>query len=159
MLRRYLRSQKYMRKALLSISLVLLGYLASAQEKPVADNKADPLQLKETSFDFGRIPQGKPVTHVFLIVNTGKEPLLLENVQASCGCTTPEWTKEAIAPGAQSEIKVGYNSAAEGSFEKTITIFYSKGQTKTFTIKGLVWKTPEQSAPKNNSILLLKNVN
>ena len=136
-----------------------MGLITMAQVKPVAATQTDILQLKEPSFDFGRIPQGKPVTHVFVIQNTGKEPLALENVQASCGCTTPEWNKEAIAPGATAEIKVGYNSAAEGSFEKTIAVFYNKGQTKTFTIKGLVWKTPEQSAPKNNSISLLKNVN
>jgi len=148
-----------MRKALLSVSLVLMVFAVTAQEKPVLETKQDPLQLKEASFDFGRIPQGKPVTHVFIVSNTGKEPLMLENVQASCGCTTPEWSKEAIAAGGNSEIRVGYNSASEGSFEKTITIFYNKGQIKTFTIKGLVWKTPDQSAPKNNSISLLKNVN
>ena len=93
-----------MRKALLSISLVFIGLITMAQGKPVAATQTDILQLKEPSFDFGRIPQGKPVTHVFVIQNTGKEPLALENVQASCGCTTPEWNKEAIAPGATAEI-------------------------------------------------------
>ena len=117
------------------------------------------LQLKELSYDFGKIPQGKPVHHIFEIVNTGKDTIVLENVQASCGCTTPEWSKEPIAGGSNQQITVGYNAAAEGPFEKTITIFYNKGQLKTFTIKGSVWKTPDQSAPKNNSVAILKNIN
>ena len=148
-----------MRKALLSISLVMLGLWAGAQVKPVSDGKPETIQLKESSFDFGRIPQGKPVTHIFKVTNTGTTPLLLEDVQASCGCTTPEWSKEPIAPGATAEIKVGYNAATEGPFEKSITILYQQGQMKMITIKGAVWKTPDQPAPKNQSIALLKNVN
>lgn len=148
-----------MRKALLSISLVMLGLWASAQVKPVSDTKPETIQLKESSFDFGRIPQGKPVTHIFKVTNTGPTPLVLEDVQASCGCTTPEWSKEPIAPGATTEIKVGYNAATEGPFEKSISILYQKGQMKTIIVKGAVWKTPDQPAPKNQSIALLKNVN
>lgn len=150
---------KSMRRALFSMGLLLLSASVFAQAKPAADNKTDVLQTKEMSFDFGRIPKGKPVTHSFVVTNTGAAPIFLENVQASCGCTTPEWSKEAIAPGASSEIKVGYNAEAEGPFEKTITVIYNKGQMKTITIKGVVWKTPEQSAPKNSSLALLKNVN
>lgn len=114
---------------------------------------------KETSYDFGRIPQGKPVTHNFTITNVGNEPLVLENVQASCGCTTPEWSKDAIPAGKNSDIKVGYNAASEGPFEKTITITYNQGQIKTLTIRGNVWRLHEQTAPRNNSVSLLKNVN
>jgi Protein of unknown function (DUF1573) len=119
--------------------------------------KDDKLKLKETEFDFGKIAQGKPVTHIFEVINIGNEMLVLENVQASCGCTTPEWSKEPIAPGATQQITVGYNAAAEGPFEKSITVFYNKGQIKTIQIKGNVWKTPDQSAPKNNSLTIFKN--
>jgi hypothetical protein len=117
----------------------------------------DVLQLKETTWNFGKIQQGRPVTHNFEIVNTGKEPLMLENVQASCGCTTPEWTRDAIQPGATSVIKVGYNAAAEGTFQKLITIRYHNNQTKTMTISGTVFKGPTTSAPLNASLSLLKN--
>src|SRR5258705_8262167 len=83
------------------------------------------LQLKETEHDFTKIPQGKPVYYSFQIVNTGSLPLKLDDVHASCGCTTPEWSREAIAPGATAEIKVGYNAASEGPFEKLINITYN----------------------------------
>jgi hypothetical protein len=96
------------------------------------------------------------VYYSFEIVNTGKTPLKLDNVQASCGCTTPNWSNEPIAAGATSTIKVGYNAAAEGSFDKTITITYNSNQTKVLHIKGTVWKAPEGSAPANASVDFLK---
>ncbi len=116
------------------------------------------LALKETEFNFGKIPQGKPVTHVFEITNTGKTAFRLDNVQASCGCTTPQWDKEkSIAPGEKSSITVGYNAAAEGPFTKNVTITYNGTQNKIILIKGEVWKTPVNSAPVNDALNDLKN--
>ncbi len=92
--------------------------------------KEDILLLKESAHSFGKIPQGRPVTHIFEVTNTGKEPLLLENVQASCGCTTPEWSREPIAPGATVPIKVGYNAYAEGHFNKTVYHFLQQWANK-----------------------------
>ncbi|HVG40317.1 MAG TPA: DUF1573 domain-containing protein [Chitinophagaceae bacterium] len=117
---------------------------------------ADVLAVKETVYDFGKIPQGKPVYHFFEIVNTGNKPLKLDNVQASCGCTTPEWSHDEIAPGASSKIKVGYNSATEGVFDKFITVQYNGSTTKQIRIKGEVWKAPAGPAPTNNSVTFLK---
>ena len=116
------------------------------------------LALKEDTYDFGKIPQGKPVHHVFLVTNTGKSPLKLANVQASCGCTTPEWDKETPIPaGEDGKITVGYNAASEGAFTKLITITYNETQSKQITIKGEVWKTPTASAPENKGLNDLKN--
>ena len=114
--------------------------------------------LKETVFDFGKIPQGKPVFHVFEIKNTGKAVLQVTDVQASCGCTTPIWQREAVQPGGTTSIKVGYNAADAGFFEKTITVFYGQGETVMITIKGDVWRTPDQPAPSNKSVELLKKI-
>ena len=118
---------------------------------------ADNLVLRETEFDFGKIPQGKPVTHIFEFTNTGTTPLALENVQASCGCTTPGWNRDTVNAGNSSQIKVGYNAANEGPFNKTITVYWNGGQSKQIIIKGEVWKTPVTSAPLNNSLITLKN--
>ena len=117
----------------------------------------DVIALKETEFDFGKIPQGKPVTHEFLYTNTGDTALSLQNVQASCGCTTPEWSKDAVAAGATSKITVGYNAANVGAFTKSITITYNNNQSKQIIIKGEVWKTPATSAPENSALETLKN--
>jgi len=116
------------------------------------------LTLKEAEFDFGKIPQGKPVTHVFEVINNSKVPLAISNVHASCGCTTPEWEKDkTVAPGQKTTITVGYNAAAEGPFTKFITVSYNDSQSKQITIKGEVWKTPGSSAPENKGLNDLKN--
>lgn len=127
---------------------------------PIKDDKAvtaEVISLKENEYDFGKIPQGKPVTHIFTFTNTGSSPMVLNNVQASCGCTTPEWSKEPVAPGATSKITVGYNAMADGPFSKYITITYNGTQNKQVTIKGEVWKTPTTSAPENSGLQALKN--
>jgi len=115
----------------------------------------DPLVLTEMKYDFGKIPQGKPVYHNFILKNTGKTSMKLDNVQAACGCTTPEWSREEIAPGGTATIRVGYNAASEGAFEKPVTLYYGD-KTKQFTIAGTVWRAPEGPAPKNHSVELLK---
>ena len=116
------------------------------------------LSLKETEFDFGKIPQGKPVTHIFEVTNKSNLPLKIMQVNASCGCTTPTWEKDkTIAPGEKTTITVGYNAAAEGPFTKFITVSYNDTQSKQITIKGEVWKTPGSSAPENKAVNDLKN--
>ncbi|MEO5947975.1 MAG: DUF1573 domain-containing protein [Chitinophagaceae bacterium] len=155
-----------MKKIALSIFCFVLAFCVSAQTgheghdhtpvTPAQVGTEDFLRLKETEHDFSKIPQGKPVYYNFDIVNIGKTPLKLDNVTATCGCTTPEWSQEPIAPGATAKIKVGYNAAAEGPFEKFITVTYNTNQTKQIKIKGIVWKAPEGSAPANASIDFLK---
>jgi len=151
-----------MKNLLLFITLITVSASLSAQtvsNASAAVPSASMITLKETSFDFGKIAQGKPVYHIFEVMNTGKEPLKLENVQTSCGCTTPEWSPEPVAPGETTSIKVGYNAAAEGVFTKSITIVYNGNQTKTLMITGNVYKGPATSAPLNPSISLLKQKN
>ncbi len=156
-----------MKKLTAFIAFVSMAWVAGAQTPTNATTAtnanvtttADVLQVKETEHDFGKIPQGKPVYYFFEIANSGTTPLKLDNVQASCGCTTPEWNREAIAAGASDKIKVGYNAAAEGNFEKYITITYNGNQTKQIKIKGTVWKAPVGSAPTNASVQILKQQN
>jgi len=143
-----------MLKPILSIYLLLVSFVAFSQK-----SANDVLQLKETQFNFGKIPQGKPVTHNFVVVNAGDSAMVLENVQASCGCTTPECSKSPIFSGAESIIKVGYNAASEGIFEKSIVIFHNKGLIKTIVIKGEVFKAPEKVAPLNSSLVFLNKIN
>jgi hypothetical protein len=155
-------------KKLVTLLLITLSVAAvNAQKTAITPAPAvtdvttvpvETLVLKESEFNFGKIPQGKPVTHVFEITNTGKDSLKIVNVQASCGCTTPEWERDKpLAPGATAKITVGYNAAAEGPFTKPVTITYNGSQIKQLFIKGEVWKTPASSAPENKSLGDLKN--
>jgi hypothetical protein len=91
------------------------------------------------SHDFGEIPQGKPVSVEFAFTNTGDAPLLIADVATSCGCTASDYSKEPIAPGASSKIKVTYNAANMGAFTKTITVNFSDAEAKkVLMIKGTV---------------------
>ena len=137
-----------MKKILTLIAAVAVAAVLNAQ----TSETQDVLGLKETAFDFGTIPQGKPVYHFFEVTNNGKTPMVISNVQTSCGCTTPEWSKEPVAPGGTTKIRVGYNAAAEGHFDKYITVMYNQNLSKQIKISGTVWKAPAGSAPENSSI-------
>ena len=141
-------------KKITALFLLLSSFVFASAQTPTTQD--DVLKIKELEHDFGKIPQGKPVYYSFEIVNTGSTPLKLDDVHASCGCTTPEWSRDPIAPGATAVIKVGYNAANEGVFEKPVTITYNTNQTKVLKIKGQVWKAPEGAAPANASAQFLK---
>ena len=73
--------------------------------------------------DFGTMDEGDAVTHVFSFTNTGSEPLILDKCKGSCGCTVPQCPKEPIAPGANGEIEVKFNSKGKKNNQtKTVTI-------------------------------------
>jgi uncharacterized membrane-anchored protein len=148
-----------MKNLLTIITTALLVNFAIAQgSKTAIKATGELLVLKETAFDFGKIQQGRPVTHDFEIMNMAADTLKLEDVRASCGCTTPVWKRDPIAPGSGTKITVGFNAGSEGPFEKNVTINYNGGQTKSIIIKGVVYKAPAAPAPENASIQLLKQV-
>ena len=105
------------------------------------------ITFDKTTHDFGKINEADGrVTTVFEFRNEGMTPLVLSNVRASCGCTTPKWTREPIEPGAVGEITVTYNpSGRPGRFQKTITITSNATQPTTkLYIKGEVIPKPAQ---------------
>jgi hypothetical protein len=143
-------------KKIITLFTALIAFFLVNAQNTVTPAPAEVLELKQAEYDFSKIPQGRPVYHTFEIVNIGTTPLKLDDVHASCGCTTPEWNRDPIAPGAKAVIKVGYNAATEGAFEKYITITYNNNQTKQIKIKGTVWKAPEGAAPANAAVDFLK---
>jgi hypothetical protein len=152
-----------MKKLAIVISLFITATCVRAQ---VVNNNgtalpvpADVLEIKDNAHNFGKIPQGRPATTTFEIVNTGSLPLKLDNVQASCGCTTPVWSRDPIEAGGTAKIVVGYNAYAQGPFTKTVTIVYNTNRSKTLTITGEVYSVPASSAPENSSVQLLKQIN
>lgn len=138
------------------LGLLLLVAFFSAAQAQTAAPATSVLIAKEAEHNFGKIPQGKPVYYTFTIINKSTEPLKLDDVTATCGCTTPEWNKNAIAPGGSSQIKVGFNAAQAGYFQKYVTVQYNGGQTLQMTIKGTVWTPPAGAAPANAGVQFLK---
>ncbi|HEU4472939.1 MAG TPA: DUF1573 domain-containing protein [Flavisolibacter sp.] len=89
----------------------------------MAQAKADEVIKVDTDkYDFGKLKQNVPATVYFTLTNTSDKPIVIENSWAGCGCTTPEVSKAPLAPNASTKIKVGYNAAAMGRFEKDVYV-------------------------------------
>ncbi|QJW91376.1 DUF1573 domain-containing protein [Spirosoma taeanense] len=101
--------------------------------KAAASEKMPRITFAETGvFDFGQLTEGDTVEHVFKFTNTGEFPLIINNITASCGCTTPEWPREPVAPGATSSIRVRFNSRGKsGEQNKTVTVFANTNPSMT----------------------------
>ena len=97
-----------------------------APAKAQAEKPAGPtttMVFDSYEHDFGTMDEGDAVTHVFSFTNTGSEPLILDKCKGSCGCTVPQCPKEPIAPGANGEIEVKFNSKGKKNNQtKTVTI-------------------------------------
>ena len=115
-------------------------------ENETANPNAPVMKFAESEFDFGDIRPDTKVHHTFTFTNTGKSPLLIEDATASCGCTTPSWTKEPVAPGAQGRMEVQFDShgkqgiiskqvAVRGNTQPSITTILIKGNVLTAAAK------------------------
>lgn len=117
-----------MKKFILSLfasMLVTTAIFAQAQSGTTT-TPANPVdakvKFKQESIDFGKTKLNKPVSVDFEFTNTSKEPVLVETARASCGCTTPTWTKEPILPGKKGKITAGYSANSVGQQNKTIWV-------------------------------------
>lgn len=142
-----------MKKFIITAFVAVIGtFGVSAQSTPTpAENKNQAeITFDKEVHDFGVIPQNNPATYTFTFKNTGKEPLIITQAAASCGCTTPEWTKEPIMPGKKGFVKATYNAATMGSFNKAVTVMSNaKKSTVTLYIKGEVKSASEVPAKTN----------
>ena len=93
-------------------------------------------------FDFGTIKEGEIVEHTFKFTNEGKEPIILAQVSASCGCTTPDYTVDPVLPGKEGEIKVSFNSAGQVGVQQKIVTVSSNAENAVTSVqlKGTVKK-------------------
>ena len=97
------------------------------------------MTFKYTDHNFGTVANGSDVSYEFEFINTGKEPLVINNVSTSCGCTTPSWPREPIPSKGRATIKVRYDSNRIGNFSKTITVYSNaKNSPVVLSIKGSV---------------------
>lgn len=139
-----------MKKFWIVLSLLISVGVANAQTEAQAD-----IVFEGTEISFGTIKEGTLANHTFTFTNTGKAPLILSNVQPSCGCTTPEWSKEPIMPGQKGTIKAAYNSYGRpGTFQKYITVKSNAATAEVvLTLKGTVTPTPvEPVSPVRNTL-------
>ncbi|MDX1628928.1 MAG: DUF1573 domain-containing protein [Fulvivirga sp.] len=110
-------------KNFLVIIISLFTTTAIMAQESAQEVSGPVMTFEKEQHDFGEIYQGDKVEHVFEFENTGNEPLIISNVQTTCGCTAPEWPRDPVAPGQTGKIKVVFNSAGKiGRQHKVITI-------------------------------------
>ena len=99
------------------------------------------ISFDSTEFDFKSIKEGDVVSHQFNFKNTGTSNMVITDVRASCGCTSPSWPKEVIKPGESNSILVKYNSKDRvGNFNKGVTVYSnSYPNSVTLRIQGVVY--------------------
>ena len=116
--------------------------LPVSADKPVDTANVPKIQLVETLYNFGEITEGVVIKHSFKFKNTGKTPLVITDVQTTCGCTVPTWNKNPIQSDENSDITVEFNSTGkEGKMDKPITIIANTYPVRTeFKLVGFVKK-------------------
>ena len=139
-------------KKVLAAAILFFGlaFTGKAQESatPNIDPNAPELKFDNETIEYGVIDYDANTVREFKFKNTGKSPLILSNVQVSCGCTNVDgWPKEPIAPGKSATFKVKYDSKRVGKFDKKITVTSnSKTPSTVLTIKGEVKPAPAAPA-------------
>ncbi|PWA05932.1 DUF1573 domain-containing protein [Flavobacterium psychrotolerans] len=105
-----------MKKILFLMAVVVFNVAAFAQGAKIEFKNSD------NTIDYGRVEKGSDNgIRVFEFTNTGDAPLIITNVQSTCGCTIPTKPKEPIMPGKTGKIEVKYNMGL-GPIRKTITV-------------------------------------
>ena len=109
-----------MKKIILLLSLTFLATISFSQKMTTTQGAI--ITLDKTVHDYGTIKKNADGVCYFTIINTGNEPLTITNAKGSCGCTVPDWPKEAIAPGDSAKMKVSYATNRVGGINKNVTI-------------------------------------
>lgn len=113
-----------MKKNVLLFAVCLMSLAAYSQEIAKAKVSGPVIAWVESTYDFGDIQQGDKVEHTYTFKNSGNEPLIITNVQVTCGCTTPKgFPKDPIPPGESGQITVAFNSTGKvGKQNKVVTV-------------------------------------
>src|SRR5690554_224870 len=129
-----------MKNKLIIFCTTLIAILSFSVLSVSAQNNSE-FKFETETYDFGKIPQGKPVSYEFKFENVGTEPLIISKVESTCGCTVPEYTKTPVKPGEKGTISVTFNAAQATPFSKMVTIrSNAKTPVKALYIKGTVVK-------------------
>ncbi len=92
------------------------------------------IQFADTKHSFGRIKEGDVVKHAYHFRNAGKAPLLISRAEASCGCTVPSFPKEPIAPGAEGDITVQFDSHNKQGHQQKAVLIWSNSSIEKLSI-------------------------
>lgn len=133
------------------LTIFSCGRTKNEGQKDSKDTNNSKIEFTATTFEFGKIAYGSDGTCIFTFKNVSEEPLVINIVRTTCGCTNPEWPKDPVDPGKTGEIKVKYNTLIQGVFQKSITVFSNAVNSPVkLLIKGEVMPDPETASSSKN---------
>lgn len=103
---------------------------ASSFQLATAQQLGPVFSAEKDEVAYGEIKQNSDKVRVLKFKNTGTEPLMITDSKGSCGCTVPEWPKEAIMPGQSGEIKISYATDRIGIINKVVYITTNEVESK-----------------------------
>jgi len=141
-----------MKKLLFTVALGLMTCGAAMAQTGTATPPKAPVvpasavKFEQVVYNFGEVPYGSDVSHTFKFTNVSPNAIAVKDVGTSCGCTTPGYSKEPVAPGKTGSVTAKYDSSRIGGFNKTLTVFINDEQIK-LTIVGTVKEPKSEKAP------------
>lgn len=121
--------------------------LKTAMSRDAEIKKGAPeISFAKNEYDFGTVLEGEIIDTSFILTNTGKSDLIITDAKASCGCTVPEWPRNAIKPGENAMVRVKFNTSGKPNRQvKTVTLYTNttKGR-EVLKVKGMV--TPKSKS-------------
>ena len=141
-----------MKNQLLTILLISITIFSFGQAK---------ISFNQPRHDFGYVSEGTKAKHIFEFTNSGNDTLVISRVQPSCGCTSPNWSKEPVLPGQTGKIEVIYNSKNRlGEFTKSIKVYSNaSNETSPLKITGVVASPVKTIAPDSIAKSAKANLN
>jgi hypothetical protein len=145
-----LSKSETMRKLLLAMLICGAAVNSEAQTSSPSRNIDSMISLTNADYDMGNIPTGHPLEYTVTIKNISKDTLILKEVKAGCGCTTPKYrTNEKILPGKSTYITLGFNGDAHGGFSKVADLYFNDGSlTKQVKFRGVAVADSSVAKPR-----------
>ena len=143
-----------MKNLILSVGIMFLSTFAvkaqdAAQPAQAAPNpNAAEIVFEQEVLDYGTIEHNADGNRVFKFKNTGTAPLIISEVQKTCGCTSPDYTKTPIMPGEAGEIKVSYDTNRIGQFTKFVIVNSNDTENNAVQLKINGNVKPKENLPE-----------
>lgn len=137
-----------MKKITILIMVLAMSMSLTSMTPSASEGSKPHIQFENTKHDFGKFLKNGNGAWEFKFTNTGKEPLIIQNVRSSCGCTIAQRPSKPILPGETESIKVRYDTRRLGVFHKTITVSSNADNASVvLEIRGEIKPKPKEDMP------------